>query len=172
MAKLTISVELDTNDANDLVLGSKLSEVLDVLEAKPTKTAAPKAADEEDAPEEKPKRTRRTPAQIEADKKAAEASKGKKAAEEEEAPARRADKKKGGDDLEKIMEEGRAIMAKVIDKFRDDVKAEFKYYGVKTISDFTDREDLLEFIDFLKELEEELAPEEEEEEEAPRRRRR
>jgi ribonuclease E len=182
MAKLTISVELDTNDANDLVIGSKLSEVLDVLEAGTTKTTAKATAPskaEEDAPEEKPKRKRRSAAEIEADKKAAAKAKAEEE-EEEEAPksSRRGSasttaKKRDGDDLEAIMDEGRAIMAKVIEDFRDDVKAEFKYYGVKTISDFKDKEDLLEFIDFLKELESELGEaEEEEEEEAPRRRRR
>lgn len=183
MAKLTISVELDTNDANDLAIGSKLSEVLDVLEAGTTKTTAkataPTKAEEEDAPEEKPKRKRRSAAEIEADKKAAAKAKAEDD-EEGEAPksSRRGSssttaKKKDGDDLEAIMDEGRAIMAKVIEDFRDDVKAEFKYYGVKTISDFKDKEDLLEFIDFLKELESELGgAEEEEEEEAPRRRRR
>lgn len=158
MAKVTISVQLDTDNATDLVVGEKLGAIMDALDF--SSDGGKKAPAKEEAV--KATRTRG----------------GKAAPKEEEEPAAKttrtrggkaAPTKKAGDALEELREEGRVIMDKVVDSFRKDIKEEFKFYGVDSISDFTNKDDLAEFVTFLKELEEDLEEEEEEEEPAPRR---
>lgn len=164
MAKVTINVELSTDEHKDVILLSGIATVLSGTGAKLKDHAAPKTSEKEEAPETEEEENEEEKESAADKAKAAKAKAAKEKAAKAKAAKEKAAKEKaakeaeesedldgGGESEEVTIEQLRGLLAKKVGDNRDAIKEKLGELGAKNIATL-DLADYQELFDFLTEL--------------------